>query len=69
MNKSYIGVHQQIEAEMIKVTKTELDKLKPSYRQVIKERNSAKGKYKEALAKGKGTENAKPVVQSHNESS
>ncbi|KAM7147448.1 tyrosine-protein kinase Fer isoform 2-T4 [Molossus nigricans] len=59
VKKSYIGVHQQIEAEMIKVTKTELEKLKSSYRQLIKEMNSAKEKYKEALAKGKETEKAK----------
>ncbi|KAB0387129.1 hypothetical protein FD755_002085 [Muntiacus reevesi] len=52
VKKSYIGVHQQIEAEMIKVTKTELEKLKTSYRQLIKEMNSAKEKYKEAVAKG-----------------
>ncbi|XP_006913445.2 tyrosine-protein kinase Fer isoform X1 [Pteropus alecto] len=59
VKKSYIGVHQQIEAEMIKVTKTELEKLKSSYRQLIKEMNSAKEKYKDALAKGKETEKAK----------
>ncbi|XP_008854237.1 tyrosine-protein kinase Fer isoform X1 [Nannospalax galili] len=59
VKKSYIGVHQQIEAEMIKVTKTELEKLKSSYRQLIKEMNSAKEKYKEAIAKGKETEKAK----------
>lgn len=52
VKKSYVGVHQQIEAEMMKVTKTELEKLKSSYRQLIKEMNSAKEKYKEALAKG-----------------
>ncbi|XP_061875463.1 tyrosine-protein kinase Fer isoform X8 [Colius striatus] len=52
VKKSYIGVHQQIEAEMYKVTKTELEKLKSSYRQLIKEVNSAKEKYKEAVAKG-----------------
>ncbi|XP_006872321.1 PREDICTED: tyrosine-protein kinase Fer-like [Chrysochloris asiatica] len=59
VKKSYIGSHQQIEAEMIKVTKTELEKLKSSYRQLIKEMNSAKEKYKEALAKGKEIEKAK----------
>ncbi|XP_072453375.1 tyrosine-protein kinase Fer isoform X10 [Notamacropus eugenii] len=51
VKKSYIGVHQQIEADMFKVTKTELEKLKTSYRQLIKEMNYAKEKYKEALAK------------------
>ncbi|XP_052606188.1 tyrosine-protein kinase Fer isoform X1 [Peromyscus californicus insignis] len=59
VKKSYVSIHQQIEAEMIKVTKTELEKLKSSYRQLIKEMNSAKEKYKEALAKGKETEKAK----------
>ncbi|XP_039194331.1 tyrosine-protein kinase Fer isoform X1 [Crotalus tigris] len=59
IKKSYVGVHQQIEAEMFKVTKTELEKLKSSYRQLIKEVNSAKEKYKEALSKGKETEKAK----------
>ncbi|XP_028909787.1 tyrosine-protein kinase Fer isoform X4 [Ornithorhynchus anatinus] len=59
VKKSYVGVHQQIEAEMFKVTKTELEKLKSSYRQLIKEVNSAKEKYKEALAKGKEAEKAK----------
>ncbi|XDA77232.1 tyrosine-protein kinase Fer isoform X1 [Ovis aries] len=59
VKKSYIGVHQQMEAETIKVTKTELEKLKTSYRQLIKEMNSAKEKYKEAVAKGKETEKAK----------
>ncbi|XP_017825242.1 tyrosine-protein kinase Fer isoform X3 [Callithrix jacchus] len=46
-------------SNMSKVTKTELEKLKSSYRQLIKEMNSAKEKYKEALAKGKETEKAK----------
>ncbi|XP_066470832.1 tyrosine-protein kinase Fer isoform X2 [Tiliqua scincoides] len=59
IKKSYIGVHQQIEAEMFKVTKTELEKLKSNYRQLIKEVNSAKEKYKEAVTKGKETEKAK----------
>ncbi|XP_068835663.1 tyrosine-protein kinase Fer [Capricornis sumatraensis] len=59
VKKSYIGVHQQMEAETVKVTKTELEKLKTSYRQLIKEMNSAKEKYKEAVAKGKETEKAK----------
>ncbi|KAM8793430.1 tyrosine-protein kinase Fer-like [Eudromia elegans] len=59
VKKSYVGVHQQIEAEMYKVTTTELEKLKSSYRQLIKEVNSAKEKYKEAVAKGKETEKAK----------
>ncbi|XP_068280448.1 tyrosine-protein kinase Fer-like [Nyctibius grandis] len=59
VKKSYVGVHQQIEAEMYKVTKTDLEKLKSSYRQLIKEVNSAKEKYKEAVSKGKETEKAR----------
>ncbi|KAM5300495.1 tyrosine-protein kinase Fer isoform 1-T1 [Ctenodactylus gundi] len=59
VKRSYMGFHQQIEAEMIKVTKTELEKLKSSYRQLIKETNSAKEKYKEALSKGKEAERAR----------
>ncbi|XP_061479693.1 tyrosine-protein kinase Fer isoform X3 [Rhineura floridana] len=59
IKKSYISVYQQIEAEMFKVTKTELEKLKSTYRQLIKEVNSAKEKFKEALSKGKETEKAK----------
>ncbi|KAM9591014.1 tyrosine-protein kinase Fer-like isoform 5-T7 [Morphnus guianensis] len=63
VKKSYVGVHQQIEAEMYKVTKTELEKLKSSYRQLIKEVNSAKEKYKEAVAKGSTSSEAEHVSQ------
>ncbi|KAM4051392.1 tyrosine-protein kinase Fer isoform 1-T1 [Anomaloglossus baeobatrachus] len=59
VKKSYNSVHQQIEAELYKVTKTELEKLKLSYRQLTKEVNSAKEKFKEAVTKGKETEKAK----------
>nr|XP_014343719.1 PREDICTED: tyrosine-protein kinase Fer-like [Latimeria chalumnae] len=51
VKKSYHSIHQQIEAELCKVTKTELEKFKTSYRQLTKETNSAKEKYKEALSK------------------
>ncbi|KAM4709008.1 tyrosine-protein kinase Fer isoform 1-T1 [Discoglossus pictus] len=59
VKKSYISIHQQIEAEMCKVTKTELEKLKSSYRQLTKEVNYAKEKFKEAVTKGKETEKAR----------
>ncbi|KAG8598220.1 hypothetical protein GDO81_002529 [Engystomops pustulosus] len=59
VKKSYNSIHQQIEAELYKVTKTELEKLKLSYRQLTKEVNSAKEKFKEAVTKGKETEKAK----------
>ncbi|KAG9487956.1 hypothetical protein GDO78_007648 [Eleutherodactylus coqui] len=52
VKKSYNSIHQQIEAELYKVTKTELEKLKLSYRQLTKEVNSAKEKFKEAVTKG-----------------
>uniref|UniRef100_A0A8C5LPC4 Tyrosine-protein kinase n=1 Tax=Leptobrachium leishanense TaxID=445787 RepID=A0A8C5LPC4_9ANUR len=59
VKKSYNSIHQQIEAEMCKVTKTELEKLKSSYRQLSKEVNTAKEKFKEAVTKGKETEKAR----------
>ncbi|XP_063309709.1 tyrosine-protein kinase Fer isoform X1 [Pelobates fuscus] len=59
VKKSYNSIHQQIEAEMCKVTKTELEKLKSSYRQLTKEVNTAKEKFKEAVTKGKETEKAR----------
>ncbi|KAM4810274.1 tyrosine-protein kinase Fer isoform 2-T2 [Rhinophrynus dorsalis] len=59
VKKSYSSIHQQIEAEMYKVTKTELEKLKVSYRQLTKDVNSAKEKFKEAVSKGRETEKAR----------
>ncbi|XP_072439738.1 tyrosine-protein kinase Fer isoform X2 [Chiloscyllium punctatum] len=59
VKKSYQSMQQQLEAEVCKVTKTELEKLKSAYRQLAKEACIAKEKYKEALSKGKETEKAK----------
>uniref|UniRef100_UPI00398E3C9E tyrosine-protein kinase Fer isoform X4 n=1 Tax=Pristiophorus japonicus TaxID=55135 RepID=UPI00398E3C9E len=59
VKKSYQSMQQHMEAEMCKVTKTELEKLKSAYRQLAKEATTAKEKYKEALSKGKETEKAK----------
>ncbi|OCU02261.1 hypothetical protein XELAEV_18008022mg [Xenopus laevis] len=59
VKKSYNNIHQQIEAEMYKVSKTELEKLKSSYKQLSKEVNSAKEKFKNASTKGKETEKAR----------
>ncbi|KAM5192922.1 tyrosine-protein kinase Fer [Mantella aurantiaca] len=59
VKKSYNSIHQQIETEMYKVTKTEIEKLKLNYRQLTKEVNSAKEKFKEAVTKGKETEKAR----------
>ncbi|XP_023653103.1 tyrosine-protein kinase Fer isoform X1 [Paramormyrops kingsleyae] len=51
VKKSYQSIHQQIEAEMTKVTKNDLEKLKSIYRQLTKDANCAKEKYKEAILK------------------
>ncbi|KAG8456325.1 hypothetical protein GDO86_002204 [Hymenochirus boettgeri] len=59
VKKTYNSIHQQIDAELYKVTKTELEKLKASYRQLTKEVTSAKEKFKEAVTKGKETEKAR----------
>lgn len=59
VKKHYHSVHQQFEAEMLKVTKTELEKLKCNYRQFTKEANTAREKYREAISKGKEAEKAR----------
>ncbi|OCT98549.1 tyrosine-protein kinase Fer isoform X2 [Xenopus laevis] len=59
VKKSYSNINQQIEAELYKVSKTELEKLKSSYKQLTKEVNSAKEKFKDASVKGKETEKAR----------
>ncbi|XP_065140180.1 tyrosine-protein kinase Fer [Paramisgurnus dabryanus] len=59
VKKSYQSLHQQIECEMNKVTKSELEKLKCTYRQLSKEAVFAREKYKEAAVKGKETEKAR----------
>ncbi|XP_023653118.1 tyrosine-protein kinase Fer isoform X3 [Paramormyrops kingsleyae] len=59
VKKSYQSIHQQIEAEMTKVTKNDLEKLKSIYRQLTKDANCAKEKYKEAILKGKEPEKAR----------
>ncbi|XP_072924244.1 tyrosine-protein kinase Fer isoform X3 [Hemitrygon akajei] len=59
VRKNYQSMQQHLEAEMCKVTKTELEKLKSAYRHLAKEATAAKEKYKDALLKGKETEKAK----------
>ncbi|XP_069043210.1 tyrosine-protein kinase Fer isoform X1 [Lepisosteus oculatus] len=51
VKKSYHSIHQQIESELNKVTKSDLEKLKGTYRQLTKDASCAKEKYKEAIAK------------------
>ncbi|XP_028660653.1 tyrosine-protein kinase Fer isoform X1 [Erpetoichthys calabaricus] len=71
VKKSYQSFHQQIELEMCKVTKNDLEKLKGAYRQLTKDANCAKEKYKEAIVKGKEPEKArdrydKAMMKLHN---
>uniref|UniRef100_A0AAR2KDJ2 Tyrosine-protein kinase n=1 Tax=Pygocentrus nattereri TaxID=42514 RepID=A0AAR2KDJ2_PYGNA len=53
VKRSYQSIHQQIEFELNKVTKTDLEKMKGTYRQLSKDAHSAREKYKEAVVKGK----------------
>uniref|UniRef100_A0A8B9K9R3 Tyrosine-protein kinase n=1 Tax=Astyanax mexicanus TaxID=7994 RepID=A0A8B9K9R3_ASTMX len=59
VKRSYQSIHQQIEFELNKVTKTDLEKLKAIYRQLSKDAHSAKEKYREAVVKGKEPEKAR----------
>ncbi|KAF5892423.1 tyrosine-protein kinase Fer isoform X2 [Clarias magur] len=59
VKKSYQTIHQQIEFELNKVTKTDIEKLKGTYRQLTKDAHSAREKYKEAIIKGKEPEKAR----------
>lgn len=59
VKKSYQSVHSQIETDLNKVTKSELEKLKGTYRQLTKDAHSAKEKYREAMVKGKEPEKAR----------
>ncbi|XP_051552057.1 tyrosine-protein kinase Fer-like isoform X1 [Myxocyprinus asiaticus] len=59
VKKSYQSLHQQIDSEMNKVTKSDLEKLKGTYRQLTKDAVIARDKYKEAVVKGKETEKAR----------
>ncbi|XP_008324407.1 tyrosine-protein kinase Fer [Cynoglossus semilaevis] len=59
VKKSYQSLHQQLESHNHKVTRSELDKLKATYRQLSREANNAKEKYREALAKGREAERAR----------
>ncbi|KAM4635590.1 tyrosine-protein kinase Fer isoform 2-T2 [Polymixia lowei] len=59
VKKSYQSLHHQIESDHNKVTKSDLEKLKVSYRQLTKDAHSAKEKYREAVSKGKEAERAR----------
>ncbi|XP_030581578.1 tyrosine-protein kinase Fer isoform X2 [Archocentrus centrarchus] len=59
VKKSYQSLHQQLESHIHKVTRTDLDKLKVLYRQLSRDANNAKEKYREAVAKGREVERAR----------
>ncbi|XP_068562915.1 tyrosine-protein kinase Fer isoform X1 [Cebidichthys violaceus] len=59
VKKSYQNLHQQLESHNHKVTRTDLDKLKATYRQLSRDANNAKDKYREALMKGREAERAR----------
>uniref|UniRef100_A0A3Q4GL10 Tyrosine-protein kinase n=1 Tax=Neolamprologus brichardi TaxID=32507 RepID=A0A3Q4GL10_NEOBR len=59
VKKSYQSLHQQLESHIHKVTRTDLDKLKVTYRQLSRDASNAKEKYREAVAKGREVERAR----------
>ncbi|XP_058473061.1 tyrosine-protein kinase Fer isoform X2 [Solea solea] len=59
VKKSYQSLHQQLESHNHKVTRSDLEKLKSTYRQLSREANNAKEKYREALTKGREAERAR----------
>uniref|UniRef100_A0A665TWJ8 non-specific protein-tyrosine kinase n=1 Tax=Echeneis naucrates TaxID=173247 RepID=A0A665TWJ8_ECHNA len=56
VKKSYQSLHQQLESHNHKVTRSDLEKLKATYRQLSRDANNAKEKYREALAKERARE-------------
>ncbi|XP_034457408.1 tyrosine-protein kinase Fer isoform X2 [Hippoglossus hippoglossus] len=59
VKKSYQSLHQQLESHNHKVTRSDLEKLKATYRLLSRDANNAKEKYKEALTKGREAERAR----------
>ncbi|XP_011603310.1 tyrosine-protein kinase Fer isoform X1 [Takifugu rubripes] len=59
LKKSYQSLHLQLESHNHKITRSDLDKLKATYRQLSRDANNAKEKYREALAKGREAERAR----------
>uniref|UniRef100_A0A3B4FJI7 Tyrosine-protein kinase n=1 Tax=Pundamilia nyererei TaxID=303518 RepID=A0A3B4FJI7_9CICH len=59
VKKSYQSLHQQLESHIHKVTRTDLDKLKVTYRQLSRDASNTKEKYREAVAKGREVERAR----------
>ncbi|KAM3873859.1 LOW QUALITY PROTEIN: tyrosine-protein kinase Fer [Diretmus argenteus] len=59
VKKSYQSLHQQLESHNYKVTRSDLEKLKATYRQLSRDANSARDKYRDAVAKGREAERAR----------
>ncbi|KAK1883824.1 Tyrosine-protein kinase Fer [Dissostichus eleginoides] len=59
LKRSYQSLHCQLEATNTKVTRSDLEKLKASYRQLSRDANIAREKYREALSKGREAERAR----------
>ncbi|XP_042365287.1 tyrosine-protein kinase Fer isoform X2 [Plectropomus leopardus] len=59
VKKSYQSLHQQLENHYTKVTRSDLDKLKAAYRQLSRDANNAREKYREAVSKGREAERAR----------
>lgn len=59
VKKSYQSLHQQLESHNHKVTRSDLEKLKATYRQLSRDANNAKDKYREAVVKGREAERAR----------
>uniref|UniRef100_A0A3B3Z971 Tyrosine-protein kinase n=1 Tax=Periophthalmus magnuspinnatus TaxID=409849 RepID=A0A3B3Z971_9GOBI len=59
IKKTYQSLHQSMESHYHKVTKSDLEKLKTTYRQLSRDANAARDKYREALSKGREAEKAR----------
>ncbi|KAM9801398.1 tyrosine-protein kinase Fer [Neosynchiropus ocellatus] len=58
VKKTYQSLHQQLESHTHKVTRSDVDKLKSTYRQLSRDAVTAKEKYRDALTKGREAERA-----------
>ncbi|KAM8854134.1 tyrosine-protein kinase Fer isoform X2 [Synchiropus splendidus] len=58
VKKTYQSLHQQLESHTHKVTRSDIDKLKSTYRQLSRDAVTAKEKYRDALTKGREAERA-----------
>uniref|UniRef100_A0AAV2JB38 F-BAR domain-containing protein n=1 Tax=Knipowitschia caucasica TaxID=637954 RepID=A0AAV2JB38_KNICA len=59
VKKSYQSLHQSLESYHHKVTKSDLEKLKSTYRQLIRDANAARDKYRDAMSRGREADKAR----------